>query len=298
MTRDKTFLLGLIGENIAESLTPPMHEIEAKRQGIPLVYRPLDPIAMGAAEPNWPRIVEQAISFGFDGLNVTHPAKQLVLPAIDGFDDDARLLGAVNTIEVKDGRLIGRNTDHQGFSQALASIDVDPRVGEVIQIGAGGAGSAIAYALLKAGVPKLTIADIDPASADALISRLSVAFDNERMRSISPAELPDAARNATGLVNSTPVGMTGVSDGSPIPLEAVHSDMWVGDAVYRPLRTTLVRAAAEIGCPTFGGARMVVGQAASAFTVFTGAEADADAMLASFKALAADCGKATCPLVR
>lgn len=297
MTTNRTFLLGLIGENITESLTPPMHEIEAKRQGIPLVYRPLDPIVMGTAEPNWPGLVEQAIGFGFDGFNVTHPAKQLVLPALDDFDDDATLLGAVNTIQVKDGRLIGRNTDHQGFSQALASVDIDPGAGEVIQIGAGGAGSAIAYALLKAGVPKLTIADIDPVSADALISRLSVAFDNERMRSISPAELPVAAGNATGLVNSTPVGMTGVSDGSPISLEALHSDMWVGDAVYRPLRTTLVRAAAEIGCPTFGGARMVVGQAASAFTMFTGAEVDADAMLASFEALAADSDSGTRRLV-
>lgn len=286
MTNHRTYLLGLLGENIAESLTPAMHEIEAKRQGIPLVYRVVDPQAMGIAEPDWPVVVEQAINFGFDGLNVTHPAKQSVIPALDDLDEDAALLGAVNTIVVKEGRLIGRNTDHSGFSRALATIGVDPRAGEVIQIGAGGAGSAIAYALLSAGTPKLSIADIDSVRADALISRLSAAFDGSRMRSISPDELQRAARGASGVVNSTPVGMTGISDSSPFPIDALRSDMWVGDAVYRPLRTALVTSAGELGCTVFGGSHMAVGQAAAAFTMFTGSGSDSAAMLETFESMA------------
>lgn len=278
---DRTVLLGLLGENIAQSLTPAMHEKEAKRQGIPLVYRVIDPCSMGITEPDWPALVEQAINFGFDGLNVTHPAKQSVIPVLDELDEDATLLGAVNTVVVKEGRLIGRNTDHSGFTRALDAIDVDASAGEVIQIGAGGAGSAIAYALLSAGVPKLSIADINPASSDALIGRLSAAFDGSRVRAIAPDQMRSAARGAVGLVNSTPIGMTGVSNASPFPVDALHSDMWVGDAVYRPLHTTLVKAAADLGCAVFGGAHMVVGQAAAAFTMFTGAAADSESMFAS-----------------
>ncbi|WP_231445244.1 shikimate dehydrogenase [Brevibacterium zhoupengii] len=290
-TNDRTVLLGLLGENIAQSLTPVMHENEAKRQGIPLVYRIIDPCLMGIAEPDWPALVEQAISFGFNGLNVTHPAKQSVIPALDELDEDATLLGAVNTIVVEEGRLIGRNTDHSGFTTALEAIHVDASAGEVIQIGAGGAGSAIAYALLSAGVPKLSIADINPASSRALIGRLSAAFDNSRMRAIAPDQISHAARGAVGLVNSTPIGMTGVSNASPFPVDALHCGMWVGDAVYRPLHTTLVKAAADVGCAVFGGAHMAVGQAAAAFTMFTGAYSDRESMLESFELSAAHSAK-------
>lgn len=287
VAESRTFLIGLIGENVAGSLTPAMLESEGKRQGIPLVYRPLDPNAMKNGGADWPRLVERALDFGFDGLNVTHPAKQLVQPVLDELDEDASLLGAVNTIDVAGGRLIGRNTDYRGFGEALDAIGVDPADGEVIQIGAGGAGSAIAYALLKAGVPKLSIADIDRGSTDALIRRLSSAFDTDRMQPVSPDVLSTCARDAVGVVNATPIGMTGVSDGSPFPLEALHPGLWVGDAVYRPRHTALVRAAAELGCAAFGGTRMAVGQAAAAFSIFTGAQADPEAMLATFEARAA-----------
>lgn len=237
-----------------------MHEAEAARQGIPLVYRPLDPTAIHRTMSDWSGVVEQADDFGYRGFNITHPAKKTVVPALDELDDDAALFGTVNTITVSDGRLIGRNTDHCGFSKALTSIGVDPSAGDVIQIDAGGAGSAIAYALLKAGVPKLSIADIDSASAEVLITRLSAVFDRSRMRSISPADLAETAGGAVGLVNSTPVGMTGVSDGSPFPPESLHPDLWVGDAIYRPLPTILAQAAAELGCPSFGGAAWLSGR--------------------------------------
>lgn len=297
MITERSFLLGLIGINVAGSLTPPMHEAEALRQGLSLVYRSIDPSLMrgmgtqGAPEPDWPKVVERAVDFGYSGFNVTHPAKRAVIPALDALDEDAELLGAVNTITMSQGRLIGRNTDHCGFSEALAAIAVDPTQGEVVQVGAGGAGAAVAYALLKAGVPRLSIVDIDPESAQALIRRLSSAFDAARMRALSPDEVPGAVRGAVGVVNATPIGMTGVSDASPIDPEVLHPGLWVGDVIYRPQRTRLVRAADALGCPAFGGARMAVGQAAVSFELFTGRAADPDAMLATFDELRSGVGE-------
>lgn len=282
-TAPASLLLGLLGEHIGGSLTPMMHEREARRTGVSLVYRLLDSVAMGLDGPDWPALIETAARFTFDGLNVTHPAKQAVIPALDDLSEDARLLGAVNTVRFVDGRAIGMNTDHRGFAEAFGVHGIDPGAGEVVQLGAGGAGSATAYALLAAGVPRLTLVDVDVARCEALIRRLSTAFDAGRMRTAAPEEAPALVRAADGLVNSTPVGMTGVSSESPIALDALHSDLWVGDVVYRPLRTTLVRAAEQLGCRTFGGAQMVVGQAAAAYEIFTGAPADRAAMHADFE---------------
>lgn len=287
-TDGRSHLLGLIGIDVAGSLTPPMHEAEALRQGLSLVYRPIDPTAMSApvldsaGEPDWPRAVERAVDFGYSGFNVTHPAKHGVIPALDELDDDAELLGAVNTITISQGRLIGRNTDHRGFAEALAAVAVDPTQGEVVQVGAGGAGAAVAYALLRAGVPRLSIIDIDPANVHGLIDRLSLAFDSSRMRALTPEDVGAAVRGAVGVVNATPVGMVGVSDASPIDLELLHPDLWVGDVIYRPQRTRLVKAAEALGCPAFGGARMAVGQAAASFEHFTGRVASHETMLGTF----------------
>lgn len=285
----RSFLLGLIGINVAGSLTPPMHEAEGRRQGLSLVYRPLDPtlmtgsVANQAGEPDWSAVVERAVDFGYSGFNVTHPAKRGVIPALDELDADAELLGAVNTITMSQGRLIGRNTDHRGFTEALAAIAVDPQQGEVVQVGAGGAGSAVAYALLSAGVPRLSILDIDPANPQALVRRLSSAFEASRMRVLAPEEAPRAIRDAVGLVNATPIGMVGVSDASPVDLDLLHPGLWVGDVIYRPHRTRLVKAAEAVGAPAFGGARMAVGQAAASFELFTGEAADHESMLATFE---------------
>ncbi|SDS51481.1 shikimate dehydrogenase [Brevibacterium siliguriense] len=288
-TAQRSFLLGLIGTNVAGSLTPPMHEAESLRQGLSLVYRPIDPSMMGspivdqAGEPDWPTVVERAVDFGYSGFNVTHPAKRGVIPALDELDEDAELLGAVNTITMTHGRLIGRNTDHRGFTEALAAIAVDPKQGEVVQVGAGGAGAAAAYALLSAGVPRLSITDIDPVSAQSLVGRMSAAFDASRMRVLAPEKTPGVIREAVGLVNATPIGMVGVSGASPIDLDLLRPGLWVGDVIYRPRRTQLVEAAEAVGAPAFGGARMAVGQAAASFELFTGRAADHEAMLATFE---------------
>lgn len=301
----RSWLLGLLGEHVQGSMTPLMHEAEARRQGLLLSYRTLDtfdmsPLALrgeNAASDavDWPRFIELAQQFTFDGLNITHPAKQAVQPALDDLSDEAELLGAVNTVAFRNGRAIGMNTDHSGFADVLVALGETTDLSNVVQLGAGGAGSAMAYALLQAGVERLTFVEVEAARAEATIARLSQAFDASRMRVLSPEEAPDAVRKASGLVNSTPIGMTGVSETSPIDVTALHPELWVADAVYRPIKTVLVRAAEAIGCRAFGGAEMVVGQAAAAFACFTGLEADRKVMYATFTARARELWGADAP---
>lgn len=286
-----SWLLGLLGENIGGSMSPLLQESEARRQGLPLLYRLLDSDRMGPAEPDWAALVTEAQRLTFDGLNVTHPAKQAIFPALDELSPDAELLGAVNTVVFRAGRAVGMNTDHLGFSEALASIRTDEAptcMGHVVQLGAGGAGAATAYSLLNAGAELLSIADVDQDRAAALIDRLSAAFDPSRMAPLRLEDAADAVRRADGLVNSTPIGMIGVSEASPVDVDALHPGLWVGDAVYRPLKTTLVRAAEARGCRAFGGGRMVVGQAVASFELFTGRSADHDAMYEVFLAASRD----------
>lgn len=299
-----SWLLGLLGEHIGGSLTPAMHEAEARRQALLLSYRTLDatkmgPLATGAAagQTDWPRLVQLAGELTFDGVNVTHPAKQAVLPALDELSAEAELLGAVNTVLFRDGRAIGDNTDYAGFTDALRALGgASNAVGaeaagavdlsSVVQLGAGGAGSATAYALLREGAEHLTLVDVDRDRADGLVARLAQAFDASRMSVAVPDEAAGLVARASGLVNSTPIGMTGVSETSPIDVAALHPGLWVGDAVYRPLKTVLVRAAEALGCAAFGGAHMVVGQAAVAFELFTGLTADRAAMSNTFTSAA------------
>jgi len=280
---ERSVLLGLLGEHIDGSLTPAMLEAEGRQQGLPLVYRTLDPGSMGLQRPDWPGLVRTAAQFGYDGLNVTHPAKQAVLTSMDMLSDDATLLGAVNTVLLRGGSVRGENTDHLGFTAALRAADVDPAAGPVVQFGAGGAGAAIAYALLRGGVPRLHVVDVRRESALALIDRLSVAFDASRMVATTPAEAPAVLRGASGLVNCTPIGMDDVSHDSPVDVNALHPGLWVGDAIYRPLRTTLVRDAEALGCTAFGGAAMVVGQAEASFELFTGRRATPGVMDEAFQ---------------
>lgn len=291
----RSWLLGLVGENIGGSLTPGLHEAEARRQGLLLSYRLLDATLMRVvnreASPDavWSHVVQVAHDLSFDGLNVTHPAKQAVQSALDSLSEEAELLGAVNTVLFRDGLAVGDNTDYVGFTDALRSLsdggEPPADLSRVVQLGAGGAGAATAYALLREGAERLTIVDVDTARAEALVARLAGAFDASRMAVATPDDAAELVRGASGLVNSTPIGMVGVSETSPVDVAAMHPALWVGDAVYRPLKTVLVQAAEAIGCRAFGGGEMVVGQAAGAFELFTGLAADRAAMREDFIAV-------------
>lgn len=279
--RDRGLLLGLIGAGIQASRTPGLHMAEAAAQGFPCVYRiiDLDGIAGGAAA--LPDLLSAAEWMGFAGLNITFPCKQSVIPLLHDLSPEAAALGAVNTVVLREGRRIGHNTDCSGFGEnfrrGLPGVARD----RVVQLGAGGAGSAVAQALLDAGVGRLAIHDVDPGRAAALAASLSARFGAGRAE--AAGDIASTVAAADGLVNCTPVGMAKLP-GTPLPEALLHSRLWVAEIVYFPLETALLRAARAIGCRTLDGGGMAVFQAAHAFALFSGVEPDAERMLAGFRA--------------
>ena len=281
-----SYLTGLIGSGIGPSLSPALHEHEADRHGVRLVYRTLDIEVLGVAPEAVGELVHAARRLGFDGLNITHPCKQLVIPHLDELAPEAAELGAVNTVVFRDGRAIGHNTDVTGFAQSFARGLPDAPTGDVVQLGAGGAGAAVAHALLNLGVDRLTLLDTDPARAAALAEALTGRFGPGRALSAAADEVADRLADADGLVHATPTGMS-AHPGLPLPAALLRPGLWVAEVVYRPLETELFDAARAAGCRTLDGGGMAVFQAADAFRLFTGLEPHTERMLADFADLAA-----------
>ncbi len=173
---------------------------------------------------------------------------------------------------VDDGRLIGHNTDHSGFLTALRGGLPGVDLHTVLLVGAGGAGSAVAYALAAAGVAHLQIADVDADRAAAVCARVSAAVGGIRTTPLAVTQIGDALPACTGVVNATPIGMTG-HPGTPFDPAALRPDLWVVDIVYRPMRTELLSAAQSLGCEVLDGGHMLVAQAADTFTLLTGVRA-------------------------
>lgn len=284
--RAESFLVGLVGDGVMPSLTPHMHEREGDVQGLRYLYRPIDLLELGLPGESVGELLRSAYRLGFNGLNITHPCKQLVLDHLDEVSPDARRLGAVNTVTIQDGRFVGHNTDLSGFAAAFASGLPDAKLDRVVQLGAGGAGSAVAYALLTAGVRHLDLVDTDAVRCAARAAELAGFFPDSTITARTTAELPQLMPLADGLVHCTPVGMA-AHPGVPLDLSLLETRHWVADIVYRPIETELVREARAKGCEVLDGGRMAVGQAADAFRIFTGLEADADRMRSHFLELVA-----------
>nr|WP_179646966.1 shikimate dehydrogenase [Spinactinospora alkalitolerans] len=282
----RSFLVGLIGSGVGPSLTPPMHEREAGELGRRLVYRTIDIADLGLAPESVGDLVHAARGFGFNGLNITHPCKQLVLAALDGLSPEAAALGAVNTVVFEGGSAIGHNTDWSAFARSLArGLPGAPRE-RVVLLGAGGAGAAVAHALMVSGVGELVIADVAADRAAALAARIQERFPGGRCRPGDAAEPGRLLSGADGLVHATPIGMAH-HPGTPVPVALLRPPMWVADIVYRPVRTELLRRAEERGCPTLNGGGMAVFQACHAFELITGIAPDPERMLGHFRELLA-----------
>ena len=284
--RTESYLIGLVGDGVMPSLSPHMHEREGDLQGLRYLYRPIDLHELDLPAAAIGDLLLSASRMGYNGLNITHPCKQLVLQHLDEVTPDAEKLGAVNTVVIQDGRFIGHNTDFSGFAAALAAGLPNARLDRVVQLGAGGAGSAVAYALLTAGVQTLDLVDMDPARGAERAAELAGFFPDRTITARTTAELPQLMPLADGLVHCTPVGMA-AHPGLPLDISLVESRHWVADIVYRPIETELVREARAKGCEVLDGGRMAVGQAADAFRIFTGLVADAERMRTHFLELIA-----------
>ncbi|WP_329345117.1 shikimate dehydrogenase [Streptomyces sp. NBC_01352] len=281
-----SYLVGLIGSGIGPSLSPALHEREADRQGLRYVYRLLDIDTLGVPPEAVGDLVRAARQLGFDGLNITHPCKQQVIRHLDALAPQAEALGAVNTVVFEeDGRAVGHNTDVTGFAASFARGLPDAPLERVVQLGAGGAGAAVAHAMLTLGAERVTVVDAMPERAAALADSLNRHFGEGRALAATPGRLAELLARADGLVHATPTGMA-AHPGLPFPAALLHPGLWVAEVVYRPLETELLGTARALGCATLDGGGMAVFQAADAFRLFTGREPDSARMLADIAELA------------
>ena len=283
-TPARSFLFGLIGSDLSLSRTPPLHEAEGLAQGHPTVYRRLDVLTDRLESRPLEQLLSSAIDMGFDGLNITHPFKREVLDLLDDVDPVAARLGSVNTVAIRDGRTTGHNTDVTGYARGLSEQLPDVAKRAVVQVGAGGVGNAIAFALAEAGVQELQIRDVDAERAAELADKLNTATGTSVANGGGPDGVEDAVAAADGVVNATPLGMLS-HPGTSFDTSCLTPGHWVSDVVYMPVSTQLLQEAAAAGCRTLDGTHMAVYQAVDAFEHFTGLAADADRMRATFHSL-------------
>jgi shikimate dehydrogenase len=268
-------LVGLLGANIGGSLSPALHEDAATAAGMVGHYHLMD--VDGPRPRTLPELLAAVRTAGFAGVNVTFPFKEAVIPLLDEVSPEAAEIGAVNTVVFDPaGRSTGHNTDRAGFRAAfLAAFGADAVRGKpVLQLGAGGAGRAVAFALRDIGVSSLRLYDRDTRRARNLCADLGGFCE------VLDAPEPVAA-SVAGIVNATPVGMTGHS-GLPMTPDAVQPHQLVADVIYTPLETEFLKAAKAKGARTMGGAGMCVHQAVRAFELFTGRTPDLARMKRTF----------------
>ena len=265
-------LLGLIGANIMGSLSPPLFADAFKSAGVDGYYHLMDIDRLPGRR--LPQLLDAMKMVGFIGANVTFPFKQEILPLLDEVDPEAAQVGAINTIAIApDGRTTGYNFDRRGWRRSFEeSLGAGAARGvTVVQVGAGGAGHAVAFALMDLGVALLIVHDRDAARAQALCSSLANHFGASRCRVATDLEREIAA--AGGVVNATQTGMRGFP-GNPVPVSALKSVHWAADVIYTPVDTEFIKAAAAKGCRVLSGSGMCVHQAVEAFRLFTGITPD------------------------
>lgn len=279
MTERTAYQVGLIGADIQLSKSPALHMREGRAHGLDYTYELVDINVRDVTETALPDLLAELEARGFAGTNITHPFKQAVIAHLDELSEDARMLGAVNTVVFKDGKRIGHNTDWYGFYESFQRGLPNARRDRALLIGAGGAGVAVAHAALKLGIGRLDIFDQDVDRSARLAHDLNTRFGEGRAM---PAKTPAAVLgNADGLIHATPVGMP-AHPGIPVDPDLIMSRHWVTDIVYMPLITRLIETAAGKGCQTLQGGGMAIFQAVGAFRLFCGREPDAERMSAHF----------------
>ncbi len=273
--------LGVVGFPIEHSISPAIQQAALDALGIDARYERwrIAPAELRA----W---VESLRGPDVLGANVTVPHKEAVVPYLDELSPTARSIGAVNTIVHRDGRLLGANTDVEGFARSLLEAGFDPHGADVVLLGAGGAARAVAVALLGAGVRRLVLFNRGLARAEALAALLGdqpgAGQTTVEAYALDAPALDAHLAQCTLLVNTTSVGLH--PGDSLLSVERVPAGALVVDIIYNPPETALLAAARARGARTLNGLPMLVHQAALAFQLWTGREAPLGVMFAAARA--------------
>jgi shikimate dehydrogenase len=261
----QTMLYGIFGYPISHSLSPLMHNTAFAHHGLDAVYLPF------AVRPaHLETAVKAMTALPICGVNVTIPHKQAVMAWMDELSPEARLIGAVNTIHLRDGRLHGYNTDGIGFLRALEEMDTDVAGRTVMLLGAGGAARSIAVHLCLSGIGRLLLANRTPRRAEDLAAFLkqNIPHADISIVAMGKSSLASQLPDTDIVVNATSIGMY-PHDPMLLPSTALSPQHLVCDIVYRPLYTPLLRAAQRQGARTIDGLGMLLHQGAKAFEIWT-----------------------------
>ena len=275
-------LLGLIGANVMGSLTPALFADTFAAACIDGFYHLMDVDRLPGR--SLPQLLDAMKTAGFAGGNITYPFKHEIMALLDAVDPQAAAVGAVNTVAIApDGRTTGYNFDRPGWRESFAETfgRAGAKGATVVLVGAGGAGHAVAFALVDLGVGALVIHDRDRAPAQALAARLARHGGASRCR--LAADLAEEIAAADGVVNATQTGMRGFP-GNPVPVAALKASHWCADVIYTPIETEFLKAAAAKGARVLNGGGMCVHTGVAAFRLFTGITPDLARMHRAFAA--------------
>ena len=271
----RTRLCGVIGDPIEHTMSPVIHNAAFTRMGLDYVYVPFRVKKEGLA-----KAIQGMRALNIRGLNVTIPHKVSVIPLLDELDPVAERIGAVNTITNDDGVLKGYNTDASGFLQALLEKGIEPGEKNIVILGAGGASRAISLILAERGAHLVILNRLLELDwAEELADRLAKLFNREiKALELTEENLVEVLDGADILVNATSVGMSPHIKGTLVPSNLLRPGLVVFDVIYNPIKTKLLREAAEAGAKTVSGVEMLVWQGALAFERWTGVEAPLELM--------------------
>jgi len=272
--------LGLIGDNIAESKAPRLHEIGGRLCGLPVRYELLRPADVNR---KFEDVFEQCRDAGFRGVNVTYPYKERVIGHLAAADPAVAAMETCNTVLFGPGGPQGFNTDYTGFIAAYRNTFGNALPGRVALAGAGGVGRAIGFALVRLGAEELGLFDLDVRKSRVLAEAIRAVHGHTLIR--IAAAIEEAAGGADGLVNATPLGMGGLGGdgGCPFPLDLVAGRRWAFDAVYTPADTPFMLAARAAGFAAMSGYELFLYQGIHAFQHFTGRNVAEDRLRAELK---------------
>lgn len=269
--KDDFRVVGLFGHPVGHSKSPHMHNAAFRHLGLPFVYMAFDVPSNGLT-----KAVESIRELGMRGVNVTIPHKVEIMDSLDEISDDARLIGAVNTVVNDAGRLIGYNTDGLGYVRSLTEeTNINISSTRALVLGAGGAARAIVAGLVRNGAPRITLVNRTRDKA----TELAALFAPMQQVQVGTFEdLPDIVDDVKLIVNTTSVGMHPKVEGIPLDPLLLRDFHIVSDLIYNPRETHLLQAARQVGAHVHGGLGMFVYQGAAAFTLWTGEPAPIDIM--------------------
>lgn len=272
--------LGLIGDNIVRSRAPALHRLAGEQNGIAVQYDRLIPKDLGE---DFDTVFDNCAGHGYRGVNVTYPYKERAAAKVAIADPRVRAIGAVNTVLFEPDGPQGFNTDYTGFIAAYRAVRGDAPPGVACMLGTGGVGRAMAFALSALGAAELRLVDYNVAKAEALAADLR-GTGTEATIMVS-GDAADAAHGATGVLNATPVGMTGYP-GTPLPAEAMQGAKWAFDAVYTPADTQFLTDAEAAGLVIISGYELFFYQGVHAWARFAGKAVDEERLRTDLAAFA------------